>query len=197
MDSAVLSPNSGSLACLSCHDGTVAMNSIINAPGSGMQTAASALYTFTATGNPFTAGKITSAGGLIGSDLSNDHPIGVAYCGGFVTAGGSCVDDDFFGIANSKLIMNGAAAVGAGAAVNTGTTADKWWIETGTNTTRNKTDLILYARSFTQTGAGAGTFVQPSVECATCHDVHGGVGGTLFLRVSNSSSGLCLTCHNK
>lgn len=191
MDGLVLTPNTGSLACLSCHDGLVAMNSIVNAPGSGMQAAASALYTFTAVGNPFTAGKITSAGGNLGSDLSNDHPIGVAYCGGFVTAGGSCADGDFF---TANLFRNGAASM-----TNAGVVSDKWWVETGANTTRNKTDLILYARSFTYVGGvnAGGPFFQPSVECATCHDVHGGLAGTQFLRVSNSGSGLCLTCHNK
>jgi len=39
------------------------------------------------------------------------------------------------------------------------------------------------------------------VECASCHDVHatqsGGTGGTSLLRVSNTSSELCLDCHDK
>jgi predicted CXXCH cytochrome family protein len=35
------------------------------------------------------------------------------------------------------------------------------------------------------------------VECGSCHDPHGGVAGTKFLRISNVNSDLCLTCHNK
>ena len=35
------------------------------------------------------------------------------------------------------------------------------------------------------------------VECASCHDVHGGVAGTKLLLTSNAASGLCLTCHAK
>ena len=34
------------------------------------------------------------------------------------------------------------------------------------------------------------------VECATCHNPHDGQFGN-FLRVTNATSGLCLTCHNK
>lgn len=187
MDSANLGPNAGSIACLSCHDGSVAMDSILNKPGSG--TGAPAGYAWA--GTSFTSKKISSAAGNLSNDLRDDHPIGVAYCGGFVTAGGSCVDSDFV---TATLFKNGSAT---GSMAVTATVTDKWWIETGANSTRNKTDLIMYARSFTQTGAGAGTFVEPSVECATCHDVHGGVTGTTFLRKSNAASGLCLACHVK
>lgn len=35
------------------------------------------------------------------------------------------------------------------------------------------------------------------LECASCHDVHGTGGFAKFLRKSNASSSLCLTCHNK
>ena len=38
----------------------------------------------------------------------------------------------------------------------------------------------------------------PTMECATCHDVHNGAGGWPFLlKASNVNSGLCLTCHIK
>ena len=38
-----------------------------------------------------------------------------------------------------------------------------------------------------------------NVECASCHDVHnnGAAGAGFLLRVSNTASGLCLTCHTK
>lgn len=37
------------------------------------------------------------------------------------------------------------------------------------------------------------------VECASCHDVHnnGAAGAGFLLRVSNTASALCLTCHTK
>lgn len=34
------------------------------------------------------------------------------------------------------------------------------------------------------------------MECSTCHDVHDPTNSP-FLRVSNGSSGMCITCHNK
>jgi len=70
-------PSGTSLACLSCHDGTVAFDAIRNLPGSGgyNPAAPSAGWTFVgAPGNVMPAG-ITN----IGTDLSNDHPISMVY----------------------------------------------------------------------------------------------------------------------
>lgn len=57
-------PGAVSKLCLSCHDGTVAIDSFGGATGSKM-----------VTGSP-----------LLGTDLSNDHPIGFAYNAALVTA---------------------------------------------------------------------------------------------------------------
>jgi len=35
------------------------------------------------------------------------------------------------------------------------------------------------------------------LQCASCHDVHNGSGNEDLLRIDNSGSALCLTCHNK
>jgi predicted CXXCH cytochrome family protein len=53
---------------------------------------------------------------------------------------------------------------------------------------RTKQDIMLFTNNPGVTG--------PSVECASCHDPHTPNNGT-FLRVSNSGSGLCLSCHVK
>jgi predicted CXXCH cytochrome family protein len=48
------------------------------------------------------------------------------------------------------------------------------------------------------TGAIARTFgTTHTVECASCHDVHGASGQPLFLRAANTESAICLSCHNK
>ncbi len=60
-----------------------------------------------------------------------------------------------------------------------------WWIDTGLPG-RQKTDLPL----FTGNGYGA----TPAVECATCHDPH--LNKPLLLRVDNTGSRLCLSCHD-
>lgn len=71
-----LSPHNGSLVCLSCHDGTIAVNSLNNLPGPE----AAGNY-----GTPGGAaldgsGKLTSASdAYVGTDLTDDHPVGITY----------------------------------------------------------------------------------------------------------------------
>ena len=191
IDGTVLPVGSVSLACLSCHDGTQAMDNIINAPGSGGVTnggGAGGLTTFTwdavqAPPRVSAAGNMLAASAaMVGTDLTNDHPIGIQYCGGGITTAataGPCRDTDFRPTQNATI-----------------NTQLVWWVDTGAAGlgARGKSDMILYSRSF-------GGVVGPSVECASCHDPHveggTGVAGATFLRVSNAGSAVCLACHNK
>jgi predicted CXXCH cytochrome family protein len=70
------SPHKGSLVCLSCHDGTIAVNSLNNLPGPE-----GAGNYGTPGGSALDAsGKLTaSSDAYIGTDLSDDHPVGVTY----------------------------------------------------------------------------------------------------------------------
>ena len=178
-----LSNGNMSLACLSCHDGTQAMDSMINKPGSsGFKTSGSRIggnwYSGTDLAVPGSGGlgdgfidTVPSVGThdnevLLGTDLSNDHPIGMAYCGGGQATTGSlggCADQDF----NPQ--MSGANG--------------SFWV--GTSSTQ-KENMRTY-------GTSPAT---ATVECGSCHDPHSSVNRT-FLRTSNSGSGLCLTCHAK
>lgn len=64
-----------------------------------------------------------------------------------------------------------------------------WWVSaSGVTPFRRRADLPLYARP-----AVSGEI--PFVECSSCHDPH--ITTKLFLRVDNSGSMLCLTCHDK
>jgi len=193
IDGAFTTVGSVSLACLSCHDGTQAMDNIINSPGSGGYDAtgggATGLgWTWSSgsiAGRVDADGKMTNAAttlSMLGTDLSNDHPIGIQYCGGGPTStspAGACRDADFKAPANATI--NGNLV---------------WWVDTtvGTTNTREKTDMILYSRSFSGT-------TSPSVECASCHDPHvesgTGSAGATFLRVANTGSAVCLACHVK
>ncbi len=103
-----------SMACLSCHDGTQAMDNIINAPGPGGVVADGGGndgrgYTWSGT-RVNAAGVMQNGGGFISNlgigtatanDLSNDHPIGIQYCGGGFGRRwrhddtGTCRDEDF------------------------------------------------------------------------------------------------------
>jgi predicted CXXCH cytochrome family protein len=186
-----------SLACLSCHDGTQAMDNIINAPGPGGldPTGGGALgraYTWVS-GTPGPRvdadGRLigTNNAALLGTDLSNDHPIGIQYCGGgpiSTAAAAACRDTDF--VAPQNATINGNLV---------------WWVDTPTGTpgTRQRTDVILYTRDFTLSGGG-GTVTGPSVECGSCHDPHVPAASptqVAFLRVNNTGSALCLACHVK
>jgi hypothetical protein len=175
-----------SLACLSCHDGTGAVDNVINAAGSGAGTGGSAGYTFSSAGtvidgtNSITDTRVS----VIGADLSDDHPISVQYAGGTYGTVGAGGDPDF-----TVPKDNGGAG------------ADKrWWVDTEAvaNNTREKTDMILYTRNI----VAAGTY-EPFVECATCHDPHNGFGqatdptSQMFLRIANDSSAVCTACHTK
>lgn len=185
-----------SLACLSCHDGTQAMDNMINAPGSGGYTPGGArLAGATWTGptvDPATGRLNANVITNIGTDLRNDHPISIQYCGGGIDATGvtatvstkavtACNDKDFKDV--QAVAINGSPV---------------FWVDTtaagGTTGRRDKTDMILYSRAAGDFGSGS--LVQPSVECASCHDPHTDTNPT-FLRVSNTGSGVCLSCHVK
>lgn len=78
------SPSSPSLACLSCHDGASAIDSIVNAPGSGMNAVAGnknvvSGLTVTYGGNIGGAPGVATSGN---PNLSNDHPVSIVYTEG-------------------------------------------------------------------------------------------------------------------
>ncbi len=186
LDGEILAVGSVSLACLSCHDGTQAMDNIINAPGSGGYDATGGgatglTFTWAAGGDTLTGTPIPN----LGTDLRNDHPIGIEYCGGGLTGAGTtvsgtCSDLDFKSTEVQTKIVN---------------TKQVFWVDTtgGTSGAREKTDIALYTRTFT---GGDG----PSVECASCHDPHVETKGTdnvHFMRVTLAGSEICLSCHVK
>jgi hypothetical protein len=208
------------IACLSCHDGGQAIDSVINAPGSGgyNNPASYAYGSMPRLGN-FVGGDTDGAGRLaagvvqnLGTDLSNDHPVSMQYGGGGVTGSAGALgsnpprDPDFTGNkANPAGYELRAMAAPASSPFDT-----LFWIERFDDSLnvggRDRTDVILYTR----TDLGA---TEPFVECGSCHDPHN-VDNPTFLRVSNGipsalaaefpnanavnrPSGLCLTCHVK
>lgn len=73
-------PSNASMACLSCHDGASAINSIVNTPGSGVNTdVTNYLTTFM---NSAAAKTIGTGVTNIDTDLRNDHPISLIYTEG-------------------------------------------------------------------------------------------------------------------
>lgn len=183
IDGDVAAVGSVSLACLSCHDGSLAIATMINQPGSGGYNPAGGILPGTWTsgsGNVDTATGMMAANVItnLGTNLVNDHPIGIGYCGSTAAPVGAvltCGDADFN--PPSSAVINSTRI---------------WFVEptASVDNTRQKTDLSLYTRGT------SGTDLIPRVECASCHDPHNTANGT-FLRRSNASSALCLTCHVK
>lgn len=98
------SPQGVSLLCLSCHDGTVAFDSLLNKPGAG--TGAPSGWTWNAAGNTMTV--TTSPASHLGADLTNDHPISVTYDAAqdpaFVTPASGAVNGlPLFGAAKNQV----------------------------------------------------------------------------------------------
>lgn len=178
LEGTILTVGSVSAACLTCHDGTQAVDVVINAPGTDGFNAAGAQI-----------GTATALTGVVNlsRDLTNDHPIGAPYGGGFVTPGDpAATTDPDFKTAQSGLIGG----------------VTRYWVDTEAvgNGTREKTDMILYARA-------DGTTTDAYVECGSCHDPHVGEaadqtnnapGSALsFMRIANDDSAVCTACHSK
>lgn len=173
-----------SLACLSCHDGVQAVDSVLNTPGRGM----GANYPAgTAIG---TTGSMTGTPvPVLGADLTDDHPISIQYGGG--------------GLNDTQAIGDNAAVALGDGDFNAPYSADinsnrVWWVDTGATTgTREKTDMILYSRDDLTTGQ-----FEPFVECGSCHDPHNSSTyqanqQVSFLRIDNTASAVCTACHIK
>jgi len=210
------------IACLSCHDGTQAIDSMLNAPGSGGYTAPGpGVVVPRLNGGAGFVGTDQNAGIMgntdgnvivqrLGTDLSDDHPVSMQFGGGGITAGntaGQTVDPDFEP-PTFLALGNGTPAwyiPGETTGIRIPTVE---YSETGSlnPASRDRTDIILYTRN--ELGAE-----QPFVECGSCHDPHN-VDNPTFLRISNSRpstgdpdfnnadskggpSALCLTCHQK
>ena len=179
LDAASTTVGSVSLACLSCHDGTQAMNTVINSQGSGTN---GDVGTGSGTGPHgwVEFNQMDQVSGemiYIGIDLRNDHPISIEYAGALSGSLARAARDTDFNPTSDVTVASGTTV---------------WYIEADGNAgSKSKHDLPLYNRT---SGSLAG---QPLVECATCHDPH--TETTTFLRHNNGNNGsaTCLTCHVK
>jgi predicted CXXCH cytochrome family protein len=148
----------GSRLCLSCHDGTVALDSFGGTNGSEFLA------------NPDQHGSVN-----LGTNLSNDHPVGIAAAynemSGLTYNSGT---GTFTGHARYQP-LSVVSAAGLRLA-DTGGTPTTYVNQQGVSVTSNK--LV--------------------VSCITCHDVHNGAGFSAgLLRGDNAGSKLCLSCHAK
>ncbi len=163
-------PDGISLACLSCHDGTVAVDSVVNKPQFHEWTDAGTHYRMSADGSVGSdscgkchnrqAGAYGGIGGAhdatiryLSQDMRDDHPVSMSF---------PTFDQDPGFNQPMMIKLDGG-------------------------------------REFMN---GVQTFAGDKVQCASCHDPHDPdennvEGRAPFLRASNRSSALCLTCHQK
>ncbi len=174
-----------STMCLSCHDGATAMDTVINGPGSGPTLTGGRMtgYTWAPQAN---GQMLAGVFALLGTDLSNDHPVGIPYCGGATAA---------------YVPVNGSNSIAASLCRDVDfnpyfkDASNAFWVDTvgtGSLTVKDKTDMALYASGI------AGFNGVPSVECSSCHEPHSAsTTTTSFLRTANTGSRICLACHKK
>src|SRR3990170_4256204 len=67
-------PTGSSRLCLSCHDGTIALGSLLNAPGAGLAQILNMMGV-----EPGTGALVSTSAANLGADLSNEHPISFSY----------------------------------------------------------------------------------------------------------------------
>ena len=199
-----------SQACLSCHDGTVAFDALVNAPGSGGYTAANYSGTtpvsldhnlngpYVDSTNSF--GPAAEPFPNLGIDLRNDHPVSMEICNS------TAANDPQF----DEACANSAVSGNILKISRTGTFAS--------------TDIRDTIRAYKSTGTDGSWFV----ECASCHNPHEAsrpgnadgpytdIANSRFLRLPsvdltatdpaiaaindgdrNAGSLLCLSCHQK
>ncbi len=192
-------PGANSLTCLSCHDGTTAVDSIINMPGSGRYDAAQATQTDDGTINTFLDTWTNP-----GPTDATDHlklQLGATGCLGCHAPGtlASTAQDFTVFVIGTDLrndhpvgITFPTSSTDFNTTTGVSTRGDAFFDLDG-DARMDKNEVRLY-----DTGDG------PEVECASCHDPHGvesaGAGSKFnptFLRVSNVGSALCMTCHVK
>jgi hypothetical protein len=160
--------------CLSCHDGSVALNTTVN---KYLTVSTVASTPNPAAGNTMTAG----AGGYVlsstmaFSNLNGQHPVGIPFAG---QTGGTTVTTQY-GAANVSGCQPGiGGAAGATSACVSGASGGGAYLK-------------LFANS-------GGAY---QVECGTCHEPHTeNVGGAnpFFLRVPTTvANGRCGGCHIK
>ncbi len=193
----VTQPGLNSLTCLSCHDGQTAVDSIINMPGAGRYEPAQETTENTAFLNSWdnrrgpdasaharlaateclachsSSAGIVGAGATdftvfaIGTDLRNDHPVGIRY----PTTAGPGTDFRDPGRKETKLA----------------------WFDNNGNARADSNEIRLYNTGDGYEVECASCHDPHGVPSAG----PGSVFNPTFLRVSNAGSGVCLTCHSK
>lgn len=185
-------PNGASLLCLSCHDGTIALGEVRNR-GTAISMAGGAM-----TGNP-----------LLGTDLSNDHPVSFVYDAALVSARGELASPTTLA-RPSKVRLDASNRMQCTACHDPhDNTNGKFLVVANTasalcNTCHVKTYWTgSDHRNSTKTWNGIGTTPWPHTTgttvaanaCENCHRPHTAGGGQRLLNYAAEETN-CFNCHN-
>lgn len=223
---ATLSPNSPTLGqpsgpsklCLACHDGTIAVGSVLNKPGKG-----SMAGSFNVTGPGITSGKISSTStSYIGTDLKDDHPISFEYSLSYPS--NTEIKDNLTLPEAVKLDSSGKIQCTSCHDPH-GTIFPKFMVATlengglcqachdkrywSTNPAIHSTSTVTWNEAginpwHEDMGTAGWTDDNPQVQsCLACHSSHKGASGKMLLKGTNPGTSLveaeewtCLNCHN-
>lgn len=172
--------------CLSCHDGTVALDSFKGKDGGFGTTSIDTLKSADGSYNPNLGGTGAQP------DLSNDHPVG--YSAKYDEWSGITFNPDgtTSGEYRYKPIDNVLNVKKLKMAISTNL------YTTDPNKQAGRTTGVTPYGQYPKGGTTT-TNNYYSVSCVTCHNVHnaGAPEERGLLRISNAGSDLCLSCHNK
>ena len=171
MKATVGQPTGISKLCLSCHDGTVAIDAYgTNVPGAGHTLADL---------SPGNGPGFGNASANLGVDLTSDHPVSFTYDTALSVADPGVFDPSTKVSHKGDLPANAFATYVNAAGV-----------------TLNATIMSVVGSG--STGTIADDMLEGGkVECTSCHEPHNKYGWNKYLVKNNTGSGLCLTCHNK
>ena len=173
LDTAPSNPPTGvSKACLSCHDGTLGLNQLINHPGPGSGTSPGNGGDTKITG---TVPPGTNNMALIGTDLRDDHPVSMIYADAKSYGTGAAIGTDTHAAGFRPAQLSGTRPV----IVNGGIT------------------LPLYGSSALATAKVECASCHDPHEERSKTGAATPAQSVFFLRLANDNSQLCLTCHLK
>ena len=169
-------PDGISLACLSCHDGSIAVDAVLKTPKFHDWFDAGVHY------------RMSSEGGVGSDSCGKCHNQAEGAYGGLPGSGSNKgAHDATIRYLSKDLTDDHPISI--------------WYPDDQTDTGFNQPLIIKEdgGRAFPN---GVETFAEDKVQCASCHDPHdpdegNDEGRDPFLRTSNRYSALCVTCHSK
>lgn len=136
-----------SLSCMSCHDGLTATNVLYRVPG-------------TAAGGTYGTGAVITGGDSLGIDLSNDHPVNMAYT-------------DAIALADKGLWATPDGGFSIGTGIRTVRSTDTTWGTTGIQSPVLFSTTVQCATCHNPHNNTNGTFLRiantNSALCLKCH----------------------------